>query len=104
MSEEPDIVKTLRYEEKYGLLEIINDEKIIHNSSINENKNDISDFSHIHAEEIFERRNKAFRVLYDTVIEVEGAKDEKIFKILCKNLRRICNGKFAALAIFVQTD
>jgi hypothetical protein len=50
--------------------------------------------------EVVERRNTAFRVLYDTVLEVEGATEEKVFSILCHNLRRISNASCAALASY----
>jgi PAS domain S-box-containing protein len=53
-----------------------------------------------HAQKILERRNHAFRVLYETVIEVEGASDVDIFLILCRNLCRIAQASFAALATY----
>jgi PAS domain S-box-containing protein len=53
-----------------------------------------------HALRVLEERNIAFRVLYDTVLEVEGACEETIFGILCRNLRRIAKAKWAALASY----
>ena len=53
-----------------------------------------------HALQVLERRNRAFRVLYDTVLEVEGAAEEEIFAILCRNLRKISNAATAALASY----
>ena len=53
-----------------------------------------------HAFRVLEERNKAFRVLYDTVLAVEGEAEEKIFSILCHNLRRISNAAWAALASY----
>lgn len=53
-----------------------------------------------HALQIFEERNKAFRILYETVMQVEGAGEKEIFSILCRNLRIICNAKFTALASY----
>jgi PAS domain S-box-containing protein len=49
---------------------------------------------------IFEERNRAFRILYDTAVEVEGASDEDILSILCRNLLMICGGQVAAIATF----
>ncbi len=53
-----------------------------------------------HALLIFEERNKAFRILYDTVMQVEGLGEREIFSILCRNLRLICNAQFTALASY----
>jgi len=61
---------------------------------------DLNRKSEQRALEVMERRNKAFRVLYDTVLEVEGATEEKVFSILCHNLRRISNASCAALASY----
>ena len=56
--------------------------------------------AHRHAWQVFEERNRAFRVLYDTVMEVQGAGSEETFSILCRNLLRISGGLCAALASF----
>ncbi len=53
-----------------------------------------------HSLQIFEERNRAFRVIYDTVMEVEGADDEDVFLILCRNLIRLCGATTAALASY----
>ena len=52
------------------------------------------------AQQILEKRNQAFRVLYDTVFEVEGASDDEVITILCKNLRRISKAELAALGTY----
>jgi len=53
-----------------------------------------------HSLRIFEERNRAFRVIFDTVMEVEGASDEDVFLILCRNLIRLCGATTAALATY----
>ncbi|MBN1625659.1 MAG: PAS domain-containing protein [Deltaproteobacteria bacterium] len=53
-----------------------------------------------HAWRVFEERNQAFRVLYDTVMEVEGTGTEETFSTLCRNLMRISKGLCAALASY----
>ncbi|MDI6786637.1 MAG: hypothetical protein QMD92_08010 [bacterium] len=53
-----------------------------------------------HFLEVFERRNKAFRILYNTVIEIEETEDENIFPIFCRNLQKICNAKRVFLASY----
>jgi PAS domain S-box-containing protein len=50
--------------------------------------------------QVLEKRNKAFHVVYDTVLEVEGVTEEKLFSILCCNLRRITHAAWAALASY----
>ncbi|MBN2561508.1 MAG: diguanylate cyclase [Phycisphaerae bacterium] len=52
------------------------------------------------AAHILEARNRAFRVLYDTVMEVEGVSEEGVYGPLCRNLRRICDARYAALAVY----
>ncbi|MBN1555350.1 MAG: PAS domain S-box protein [Phycisphaerae bacterium] len=53
-----------------------------------------------HALRVLERRNEAFRMLYDAVVEAENADDAQMFKVLCRNLRRICQADCAALASY----
>jgi len=53
-----------------------------------------------HTHRFFEERNRAFRVIFDTVLEVEGASDEDVFLILCRNLIRLCGATAAALATY----
>ncbi len=53
-----------------------------------------------HALRVFEERNRAFRVLFDTVMEVEGESDQAILSVLCRNLLRLCEGQAAALATY----
>ncbi|MET0087596.1 MAG: HD-GYP domain-containing protein [Sedimenticola sp.] len=56
----------------------------------------------VHAEthflEVLEARSNVFRIIYDTVIEIEGASEEKIYATLCRNLRRIFDADYCALA------
>ena len=52
------------------------------------------------ADRIMEMRNKAFRVLYDTVIEVEGATEEQVYSVLCRNLHRLAEGLRATLVSY----
>ncbi len=53
-----------------------------------------------HALEVFEVRNRAFRVLYDTVIEIQGVSTTETYEILNRNLRRLCDADCTALATF----
>lgn len=53
-----------------------------------------------HTQEVLEERNRAFRVLSDTILEVEGLTEEKTFSVLCRNLRKICGATCAALASY----
>ena len=53
-----------------------------------------------HALEVFEIRNRAFRVLYDTVIEIQGGSATEVYEILNRNLRRLCDADCTALATF----
>lgn len=53
-----------------------------------------------HALKIFETRNKAFRIIYDTVMQVEGAGEQEIYSVLTKNMRLICNAQFSAFASY----
>jgi len=50
--------------------------------------------------QVLERRDRAFRVLCDTVLQVEWATREQVFSILCRNLRKISNAQGAALASY----
>ncbi len=45
-------------------------------------------------------RDKAFCVLRDTVLKVEGATKERIFSIICCNLRKMAGAVWAALASY----
>ncbi len=49
---------------------------------------------------IFEERNSALRILYDTIIEVELAPDSGIFPIILKNLKKLTDGEIALIASF----
>lgn len=53
-----------------------------------------------HALEIFEERNRIFRIIYDTALEVEGASDKDTYVIICRNLARICKAVFIMFAPF----
>ena len=50
-----------------------------------------------HALEIFEERNRAFRVLYDTIIELETCKNISPYVILARNLRKICRAELVSI-------
>jgi PAS domain S-box-containing protein len=51
------------------------------------------------AESVPERPDRAMRILYDTVVEVERASQEEVGRILCGNLARICCADNAILAV-----
>jgi len=54
-----------------------------------------------HAARALEQRNAAFRVLYDTVLEVTAdSSGQHTLDILCRNLRKIAKADVAALATF----
>lgn len=42
------------------------------------------------------------RVLYDTVVDVEGQSEENLYGILCRNLVRLCEAEQAALFVLAQ--
>ncbi len=50
--------------------------------------------------EVLERRDRAFRVLCDTILQVERATEQETFSILCSNLRRISGAAGAVLASY----
>lgn len=52
-----------------------------------------------HADAVLERRNRAFRILYDTVLSVVELKGRSIYFELCKSLREIAGSSGAALAV-----
>ncbi len=54
----------------------------------------------LRALQVLEKRNKAFRILYDTVLEIEGAREEQVFSILSRNLRKLCKARYAVLASY----
>ncbi len=56
------------------------------------------------ADLIFERRNRAFRIIYDTVIQIEGLSEKELFQLLCNNLQKICAADFAALGSYSETS
>lgn len=47
---------------------------------------------------VMESRSRVFRVMYDTIIEVEGADEAQTYEILCRNIAKICDAKVCALA------
>ena len=49
---------------------------------------------------VLEERNSAFRILYDTVLAVETAEEEEIYKIISDNLRKITKSSFVLFSIF----
>jgi hypothetical protein len=50
--------------------------------------------------EVLERRDRAFRVLCDTILQVERATEQETFSILCSNLRKISGAACAVLASY----
>ena len=58
------------------------------------------DLNDSRALEIFEQRNQAFRVLFDTAVQIEKTLPDELYHVLCSNLRRICGAEWAALATF----
>lgn len=54
------------------------------------------------ADQIFEQRNRAFRIIYDTVLQIDGVSEEEQFQVLCDNLRVICAANFAALGSYSE--
>lgn len=53
---------------------------------------------------VFEERNRVFRILYDTVLKVEGASTRETLSILCANLRKVAKAEWGAIAIFHPTS
>ena len=51
---------------------------------------------------VLEKRNAAFRVIYDTVMAVEAATDDQIYDIICKNIVSICKAESVAFAFYVS--
>ena len=58
--------------------------------------------SDAHALQVFEERHRAFRILFDTVWEVEGKSDDEVPLILCRNLLKICRAAYAVLGYLDQ--
>ena len=55
-------------------------------------------------ERSLEEENRAFRVIYGTFLEVDGASEDRIHAVLCRNLRRLCHGSVAALAVYDELE
>jgi len=53
-----------------------------------------------HFLEVIESRSRVFRIMYDTIIEVESVGEQEIFEILCKKLLIISGAKGCALASY----
>jgi PAS domain S-box-containing protein len=51
---------------------------------------------------VLEQRNEAFRVLYDTVVDVENADEMQVYDVLCRNLKRLCQADGAAIASYTS--
>ena len=56
------------------------------------------------AQQIFIDRFRAFRVLFDTLIELEKSGDKEVYRILCNNICRLCNAKFAGIYSYEEND
>lgn len=52
------------------------------------------------ADAILEKRNKAFRLLYDTALKVENQPKYKVISLLCKNLTKIANAQDSILGLY----
>ena len=44
--------------------------------------------------------NRIFRILYNTIFDVQGINEEEVFHILCRNLQRITKAQYTVLASF----
>ncbi|MET0093077.1 MAG: adenylate/guanylate cyclase domain-containing protein [Sedimenticola sp.] len=53
-----------------------------------------------HYLEVIEARSRVFRIMYDTIIQVESADEEQMYHIICNNLLNICMAKGCALAAY----
>ncbi len=53
---------------------------------------------------VLERRNEAFRIIYDTVLQIENSAEKAVYDILCQNLRRIAGASVAAMAVFNKDE
>ncbi len=51
---------------------------------------------------VLEKRNVAFRVIYDTVMAVEAATDDQVYDIICKNIVDICKAESVAFASYIN--
>ena len=58
----------------------------------------IPDCTESRAAQVFGERNKAFRIIFDTVVDVAGASDDTVLPLLCRNLRSLCNAEYVELA------
>lgn len=54
--------------------------------------------------DVLEKRNLAFRILYDTVLGVSDAKEGEVFSLLCRDLRRICDAEICLLLSYNPVD
>lgn len=54
--------------------------------------------------EVLEKRNLAFRILYDTVLGVSDIKEDEVFSLLCRDLRRICDAEVCLLLSYNPID
>lgn len=53
-------------------------------------------------ERVFEERNRALRVLYDTAVQLEN--DDKIFSLLCNNLKTVTGAQLCMLTSFKPSN
>lgn len=54
----------------------------------------------IGSEDFFQKRFRAFRLLLNSIIEIEEAVETDIYTILGKNLRKICNANYVAITSY----
>lgn len=69
---------------------------------MNKSKRDCGKDADAVALAILDKRNRAFRVIYDTVVQVEGESGRRIHEILCRNLRKLCKAEWASIALCDQ--
>lgn len=50
-----------------------------------------------HYLQVMESRSRVFRIMYDTIIEAEGADEDQTYDILCHNIGKICDARICAL-------
>jgi len=59
-----------------------------------------NEHSNTHFLEVLEARSNVFRIIYDTIIEVDNTTEAETYTVLCRNLRRICDADYCAFASY----
>jgi PAS domain S-box-containing protein len=73
-------------------------------ASFDWNKPSAPQFRAQHVDGVLERRNRALRVLYDTLVAIEDVPEEQVSDVLCESLRQVCRAERAVLVIFNDRD